>query len=82
MKVRRQCGGGGRCSVLRPAGGLLGSPGGEEVGRAGHHHRVVPHLQGEHPQLLPDAVKDVLLQVAELAAPPGPLGLQLLASSQ
>ena len=74
---------GGGQSVLRPPPGrLLGPPSGEEVGRAGHHHGVIPHLQGEHSQLLPDAVEDVLLQVAELAAPPSSLSLEFLASSK
>ena len=68
--------------------GLLLSPpdSGSQESRLGqparHHHRVVGHLEGEHAEALAGAGQHGLLEVGELAAPPGSLGFQLLALSE
>ena len=49
---------------------------------ARHHDGVVGHLQGEHAKALASAGQHGLFEVGELAAPPGALGLQLLALAE
>ena len=66
---------------------LLGSTNGssKESGLgepARHNHSVVRHLQGEHAKALASAGQHGLFEVGELAAPPGALGLQLLALAE
>ena len=89
MKVRWQCGlEAGGVSVGGPPPSLLVRvPPRPRPAHHGHPLRdhldlAAGHLQGEHAQLLADARQHRLLDIAELAAPPRPLGLQLLPSSQ
>ena len=71
-------------SLLLPPLGVFSAPShsrGQEpwTPQAGrHHHCCVSHLQSEHSQVLAGAGQQGLLQVRQLAGPPGPLRLQLL----
>ena len=87
MKVRRQCGlGAGSTLAGAPSpllAGVAARPAHQGSPRAGGDGDPGPgDLEGEHAQLLADAGQHGLLEVAELAAPPRPLSLQLLPSSQ
>ena len=80
---------GARVSISAPAPPrlLLSSPdSGSQESRLGeparHHHRVVGHLESEHAEALASASQHGLLEVGELAAPPGSLGFQLLPFSK